>query len=80
MGWGWLVFVMIGYQINTNHKSKWAGLEIILFNFYLRIFNQIIMGKGDIRSKKGKLKNGSYGRLRSRKALKLKKKRTVLAA
>ncbi|MFN3446255.1 MAG: 30S ribosomal protein THX [Bacteroidia bacterium] len=38
------------------------------------------MGKGDIRSKKGKLKNGSYGRLRSRKALKLKKKRTVLAA
>ncbi|TAE79754.1 MAG: 30S ribosomal protein THX [Bacteroidetes bacterium] len=33
------------------------------------------MGKGDIRTKKGKQANGSYGRLRSRKALKAKSKK-----
>jgi ribosomal small subunit protein bTHX len=30
------------------------------------------MGKGDIRSKRGKLKNASFGKSRSRKALKSK--------
>lgn len=30
------------------------------------------MGKGDIRSKKGKTKNGSFGKSRSRRTLKAK--------
>ena len=38
------------------------------------------MGKGDTRSKKGKMKIGSFGVKRSRRALKLKNKITVKAA
>jgi len=30
------------------------------------------MGKGDVRSKKGKMKNGSFGVTRSKRALKAK--------
>jgi 30S ribosomal protein S31 len=34
------------------------------------------MGKGDIKTKKGKMNNGSFGRSRNRKALKAKKTKT----
>ncbi len=32
------------------------------------------MGKGDIKTKKGKVSNGSYGKRRSKRAYKAKKK------
>jgi ribosomal small subunit protein bTHX len=38
------------------------------------------MGKGDLRSKKGKMKNGSFGRKRNKKALKAKNNPSVKAA
>jgi ribosomal small subunit protein bTHX len=34
------------------------------------------MGKGDIRSKRGKLKNGSFGRTRNKRAIKAKVNKT----
>jgi ribosomal small subunit protein bTHX len=38
------------------------------------------MGKGDIKSKKGKLKNGSFGRSRNRRVLKAKNKTSAKSA
>lgn len=40
-----------------------AGIVYLYFNFN----SKYIMGKGDQRSKKGKIHIGSYGRLRPRK-------------
>lgn len=34
------------------------------------------MGKGDIKTKKGEMNKGSYGRSRNRKVLKAKKRKT----
>jgi ribosomal small subunit protein bTHX len=38
------------------------------------------MGKGDIRTKKGKTKNGSFGRSRNKRVLKAKNNNTKKAA
>ncbi len=38
------------------------------------------MGKGDLRTKKGKLKNGSFGKSRSKQALKAKNNPKTKAA
>jgi ribosomal small subunit protein bTHX len=47
-----------------------------IFNFESST-NFTTMGKGDIKSKKGKLINGSYGRRRNRKILKLRKRKVA---
>jgi ribosomal small subunit protein bTHX len=39
-----------------------------------------IMGKGDLRSKKGKMKNKSFGKLRSKRALSAKNRIHTKAA